>query len=436
MTNLTNAFLSHVPFMVELWIGIAAFIAPLSKRNHMFRRCACAIAAAGILSFLTLPYSTELVVYFAVSALFVYCFCKTSLRNAIYCTACGYAIQHTSYAMRMVLYIVVGKSIRSGMLTLGQQLLGVLFASVCSIAAYFLLVRKMTDKQQYEISTRQSLTSTLLVILIVEVFSVASASAYASGMESLYLVCNLYDAFCCLFFLWNQASWVRRSQLERQLAFQQAMEEQRAEQFALTRENIDIINRKCHDLKHQMAALQTVVPEAQRKAYCEEVQNAIQIYDSSLNTGSNVLDTILTDKSLYCEAHQINMTCVADGHSLSFLNSLDLYAIFGNALDNAIRAAAALDDPEKRFISVSVWEKNGLVLFQFENYYEGTLEFDGALPKTTKDSSGSHGYGLKSIQQTAQKYGGQMTLHTDNNLFLLRVSIPVPTEAGDASAPA
>ena len=32
------------------------------------------------------------------------------------------------------------------------------------------------------------------------------------------------------------------------------------------------------------------------------------------------------------------------------------------------------------------------------------------------------------IQQTAQKYGGQMTLHTDNHLFLLRVSIPVPKE--------
>ena len=96
--------------------------------------------------------------------------------------------------------------------------------------------------------------------------------------------------------------------------------------------------------------------------------------------------------------------------------------------DNAIRAAAALDDPQKRFISVSVWEKNGLVLFQFENYYEGTLEFDGALPKTTKDSTSAHGYGLKSIQQTAQKYGGQMTLHTDNHLFLLRVSIPVPKE--------
>lgn len=221
---------------------------------------------------------------------------------------------------------------------------------------------------------------------------------------------------------------MHRSQLERQLAFQQAMEEQRAEQFALARENIDIINRKCHDLKHQMAALQTVIPESQRKAYCEEVQNAIQIYDSSLNTGSNVLDTILTDKSLYCEAHQISMTCVADGHRLSFLNSMDIYAIFGNALDNAIRAAAALDDPQKRFISVSVWEKNGLVLFQFENYYEGTLEFDGALPKTTKDSPSAHGYGLKSIQQTAQKYGGQMTLHTDNHLFLLRVSIPVPKE--------
>ncbi|MCO7108439.1 hypothetical protein NIA69_03755 [Gemmiger formicilis] len=86
------------------------------------------------------------------------------------------------------------------MLTLGQLLFGILSTSLCSIAAYFLLVRKMTDKHQYDISTRQSLTSTLIVILIVEVFSVAASTAYENGMESLYLVCNLYDAFCCLFF--------------------------------------------------------------------------------------------------------------------------------------------------------------------------------------------------------------------------------------------
>ena len=237
-------------------------------------------------------------------------------------------------------------------------------------------------------------------------------------------LCQLY----CITLLYLQTELFKKAAMEKEMNSLNMLYERQRQQYQVAKRNVQIINRKCHDLKHQMAALQTVIPESQRKAYCEEVQNAIQIYDSSLNTGSNVLDTILTDKSLYCEAHQISMTCVADGHRLSFLNSMDIYAIFGNALDNAIRAAAALDDPQKRFISVSVWEKNGLVLFQFENYYEGTLEFDGALPKTTKDSPSAHGYGLKSIQQTAQKYGGQMTLHTDNHLFLLRVSIPVPKE--------
>ena len=104
----------------------------------------------------------------------------------------------------------------------------------------------------------------------------------------------------------------------------------------------------------------------------------------------------------------------------------DLYAIFGNSLDNAIRAVLALDDAQKRVIAVSVWAKNSLMLFQFENYFEGNLIFDGDLPRTTKGSKDYHGYGIKSIRQIAQKFGGQMTLHTENNLFLLRVSIPLP----------
>ena len=148
MINLTNAFFSHIPFMMELWIGVAAFIGPISKRKHLIARCLCAFAAAGMLSVLSLPYSTELVIYFAVSALVVYSICETSLRNAVYCIACGYAIQHASYALRMVIYISAGRSICTGMPTLGQLLFGIFLTSLCSIAAYFLLVRKMTDKHQ------------------------------------------------------------------------------------------------------------------------------------------------------------------------------------------------------------------------------------------------------------------------------------------------
>ena len=48
-----------------------------------------------------------------------------------------------------------------------------------------------------------------------------------------------------------------------------------------------------------------------------------------------------------------------------------------------------------------------------------------SLPVTTKKDKDFHGFGMKSIQYAAQKYNGQMSIHTENNIFVLRISIPV-----------
>lgn len=430
MNELLSNMNTHLRFLVELWLGTAAFFIPLAKRKHLWAKIVVGTVCLFALSAVSLPFNGELVLYFLSGAYFVWLCCDVTPQDALYCVACGYTVQHFCYSLRIAIYCMAGVSRSPAAQSPGWQAANILIDVSIVVAAYFLFARQMAENRRYNMDTRHSLASTLIMLLIVLVFSTLTGSAYEEGMDRLYLMCILYDMFCCFFLLWIQVSQIRRSKLERQLAFQQMLRDQRKEQYELTRENINLINRKCHDLKHQMAALRTVIPEEQRRAYLEEVDRSIQIYDSTLDTGSEVLDTILTEKSLYCEAHQINMTCVADGRGLSFVDSLDLYAIFGNALDNAIRAVLALDDAQKRVIAVSVWAKSGLMLLQFENYYEGELRFDGDLPRTTKGSGEHHGYGIRSIRETAQKYGGQMTLHTEHNLFLLRVSIPIPPRAG------
>ena len=149
------------------------------------------------------------------------------------------------------------------------------------------------------------------------------------------------------------------------------------------------------------------------------------IYDSIVKTGNEVLDTVLTEKSLLCEKEHITMTCVADGSKLGFMDAVDLYTIFGNALDNAIESALTIPDPERRVIAVTVYTRSSLLLIQLENYYEGSLTFADGLPVTTKEHNGYHGYGMKSIRFTAEKYGGVVTVNTADNLFILRISIPM-----------
>jgi len=427
-----NEFLCNaairLQFLAELSIGTAAFLAPLAKRKHAYRRIALSLAGLYAMCLIGLPCNAELFLYVAGMAGLVWLCCEVTPQNALYCAACGYVVQHFCYAFRQAMSCAVPGFLDPE--STAGTITGIVTTVLCALLAYFLFAKRMVEEKHYNIDTKHSFLSTIIVLLIVLVFSNATGSAYETGMEHLYLMCNLYDMFCCAFLLWIQASAVQRSRLERELTFQQLLRSRQKEQYELTRENIDLIDRKCHDLKYQMAALRTVIPEEQRKAYLEEVERSIQIYDSALETGNEVLDTVLMEKSLYCDANQINMTCVADGRGLSFMDSIDIYTIFGNALDNAIRAVLAVQEPEKRIIAVSVWTQNGLALFQFENYFEGELTFNDGLPCTTRGSKDYHGYGIRSIRETAKKYGGQMTLHTENHLFLLRVSVPIPAKEG------
>ena len=128
--------------------------------------------------------------------------------------------------------------------------------------------------------------------------------------------------------------------------------------------------------------------------------------------------TILTGKHLYCMQHDINFTCVADGHLLDDMNVMDICTIFGNALDNAIEYEEKIEDRKKRLIRVAVYSQNQFVIIRVENYCEVQLAGGGVLPETTKKNKEYHGYGLKSIRTTAEKYGGSMTVRTEGRLVL------------------
>jgi sensor histidine kinase regulating citrate/malate metabolism len=108
------------------------------------------------------------------------------------------------------------------------------------------------------------------------------------------------------------------------------------------------------------------------------------------------------------------------------MDVMDLYALFGNALDNAVESVKSLEDNDKRVINVKIFTQGQLLMIQVQNYYEGDLSFSEGLPVTTKNRKKEHGYGLKSIKHTVEKYGGSVTIHAESQLFGLQILLPLP----------
>lgn len=292
----------------------------------------------------------------------------------------------------------------------------------------FTVARTMPKGGSYDIGPRQMI-SALLMVLIIECLTFALFYGGGNFHLTMYYIAVLLAEFYCLTMLYMQTELFKKSALEKEFLTMNLLWQQQRDQYQLTRENIDLINRKCHDLKHQVQALRMMGNDDVREKYLKELEQSVQIYDAMVKTGNEALDTLLTEKSLYCEAHGIKISCVVDGKSLAFLDPVDLYAILGNALDNAVEGVSGFSDKTKRLIDLAVYTRNQFLVITVSNPVEGELQFLGGLPITTKKDKGYHGFGLRSIRHTVKQYGGHINVSVEHGTFLLKMIIPLPKQA-------
>lgn len=268
-----------------------------------------------------------------------------------------------------------------------------------------------------------TLFSTVVMALAVFAVSNWSFTQNSENSMSIFYIRTLVD-FAGVLILAVQQEQLREATLHSELLAMDGVLRRQYEQYRQSRENIHLLNRRYHDLKVQIAAIRAERDPGKQAAALDRMESGIKMYEAQNKTGNPVLDTVLTTKSLYCQQHGINFTCVADGHLLDAMSTRDICTIVGGALENANESVLTIDDEEKRLIRTAIYAQNGFVMLRFENYVEKDIPLgaDG-LPANNRHG----GYDLKSIRVTAQKYGGSMTIHSEDNWFVLRVLLPLRT---------
>lgn len=316
----------------------------------------------------------------------------------------------------------------SDALWLSVVMMLVIYGAVISF--YFHMERRKLHRfANLEVSKKEMLSVITISVgaFLISNISYASTDTPFSGRLSaeIFYIRTLVD-FAGMVMIYSHQDHLRELQLAQEVDAIQNMLVLQLEQYKQSRESIELINRKYHDLKHQIAVIRMEPDSHRKEEYLKELESGMQRYSAKQKTGNAVLDIILTAKQMYCQEHDITMTVVADGAQLNFMSTMDICSIFGNALDNAIESVSKLREVEKRLIRVAVYGKNGCVMVRVENYYESVLEKqNGEYVTTKKKEAGYHGYGIKSIRYIAEKYGGSVSIVSEENWFYLRVLIPI-----------
>lgn len=420
-------FWEKVAYMVQLLIACAVFMHPIQKRENYVCR---AIGSAAVLltgvyflnSFIGEPSGKAvLLLYWVFFLLLCLLYVRTCAAvpgsEVVYCACCAAAMQHTAYDIYQIYFLLVGR----------YPIVYALIYGAVYFVYYYFFARKLAVDGRYR-AGKEDIFPLFTILLFVWLLTILGRDTQVTGAHVkncvIYLVA---DALCCYHILWGQVRQQEKMKLQKELDGINHVWCQQKEQYYVTQETIDMINRKCHDLRHQLRGLYKVEDEGERNRYLKEIEEGIMIYDTAVKTGNEALDTVLMEKGLFCHNHGIQWTCMADdGSMLDFMEPGDIYAMFGNAIDNAIDAVMELKDQEKRIISARVFQERNVMMIQVQNYYEGELKFVDGLPETTKKDKYFHGYGMKSLRYTAEKYNGTMTASGDNQIFTVNILLPLP----------
>ena len=412
-----------------LWAACVVYLIPLRKRRY-FQISAVGLlllwAPAGLALSLWRPWpdlSFAALFFLFDTAFFLICG-DMGLSAALYCAVWAQTSQQlTSEAFNLIRPPLSGMFAWPAPVWFALSL--ALFAAVYLLLA-FTIVRWMPVDGQYIVGPRQLTLAMLLQVIFQGLSQLLIRDIRLDGTHAFFI---LLAQFYCAVMLYFQFTLFSKSAMKQELETLKRIWHQQKQQYQLSRETIDIINRKCHDMKHQIAAIRAMAGPEERERYLAEIEGSVRIYNSIFQTGNEVLDTVLTEKSLTCEANHIALSCVADGRPLAFLDAVDLYSMLGNALDNAIEGVRCFDEKEKRLIDVLIRRENKLLLIQIINPVAGRLTFQDGLPASTKANDSYHGFGLKSIRHTAQKYGGFLTVNLEHDCFVLRILLPLSDPA-------
>lgn len=286
---------------------------------------------------------------------------------------------------------------------------------------YFLFLRKMTLEPTGKADRPRLYISLGVSLFLIEFNLVRNMEIERGG--KIDILCILCIILFYILILVLRSGILLRMEKEQEMALREQVWAEKEKSLRLTREAVETINIKYHDLRHIASRIRRGKDVLD---LADSLTESLEAYEQSYATGSDTLDMILTDEHLRFYREGVSFVCMADGSALAFMPSLDIISLFSNALDNAFEAVTALPK-EEREIHMTVKKALGALSICVENPCAARPQMVDGIPATTKSDRRFHGFGMRSIRSTVEKYGGTMDIDTDGCRFKLMIMIPLPS---------
>lgn len=180
-----------------------------------------------------------------------------------------------------------------------------------------------------------------------------------------------------------------------------------------------------HDYHNHIQALQASMALGKYdevNEYLRQLNDDLTQVDATVKTGRVMIDAILNGKMNIAAQNGIPVNAKARIPQGTPVSDVDLCAIIGNLLDNAIEENQRLAQ-EERFIRIYIGQKNTQFYLIFTNAAGQKRDRKKSLFPSAKGDR--HGLGLARVESLVKKYGGLFSADSEDGGFTAELLIPL-----------
>ncbi len=171
-----------------------------------------------------------------------------------------------------------------------------------------------------------------------------------------------------------------------------------------------------HDIRNHMAVVKKLLQDGKMEeavTYMEDLDDMAGKMSFPCSTNNPVVDILVGNKLGIAKSMGSDVDCSLLLPYPCGIRDIDICIVLSNALDNAIHAVKSLDAGMEKYIRVSGRIQGDFLMMEIQNSFHGKSAF-------------KKGTGLSNVKKVAEKYGGAMSIETQEHVFVLHVLLIIP----------
>ena len=188
--------------------------------------------------------------------------------------------------------------------------------------------------------------------------------------------------------------------------------------FSELKENETELRKIKHDISGCLETMKEIIYTEKDTEKAQHFFDELSMTLGNITTGfyckNSLINAIIISKSKICDKQGIRLNAEIKIPEALNISDTDICRILVNMLDNAIEANEKED--KNKFIDLSIKENDGFIYLSTRNPFSGEN-----IGSTTKENKKEHGYGLRILNDIAQKYNGYTKTAADKNVIFILI---------------